>query len=174
MQAVNESPALAWYAVHTKPRQEARAYLNLAQQGYPVFLPLLTAEKVSRHKLVLKEEPLFPRYLFIELDTARTGRGWSAIRSTLGVSGLVTFGSTPAKISAHVIEQLRAYQQAGAQQPQRLFHNGDRLAIVDGPFAGLEAVYQLPSGEDRALVLIEWLGKQVPLQVPPASLRQAA
>ena len=174
MEAIKETPALAWYAVHTKPRQEERARLNLAQQGYPCFLPLLTNEKLSRGKLVLKEEPLFPRYLFIELDTARTGRGWSAIRSTLGVSGLVTFGSTPAKMSAHVIEALRAYQQAGAQQPQRLFHQGDRLAIVDGPFAGLEAVYQLPSGEDRALVLIEWLGKQLPLQLPPASLRQAA
>ena len=85
----------------------------------------------------------------------------------------MTFGSTPAKMDAHVIEQLRAHQQ-GIKEPQRLFHNGDRLAIVDGPFAGLDAVYQLPSGEDRALVLIEWLGKQVPLQVPPASLRQAA
>lgn len=174
MNLVCDVPALAWYAIHTKPRQEQRALQNLQQQGYQCFLPMFTAEKLSRAKLVLKEEPLFPRYLFICLDTAKTGLGWSAIRSTLGVSGLVTFGTTPAKIAAHLIENLRVYQQSEAQSPQRLFNTGDRLEIIHGPFAGLEAIYQLQSGQDRAMVLIEWLGKSVPLQLTPASMRKAA
>ena len=174
MNLVSDMPNLAWYAIHTKPRQEQRALLNLQQQGYQCFLPMFTAEKLSRAKLVLKDEPLFPRYLFICLDAGRTGLGWSAIRSTLGVSGLVTFGNTPARIAAHLIESLRAYQQYETQTPQRLFNNGDRLEIIDGPFSGFEAIYQLQSGQDRAMVLIEWLGKSIPLQLTPASMRKAA
>ena len=164
----------AWYVIHTKARQEQRALLNLQNQGYQCFLPMLTAEKLSRAKVMLKDEPLFPRYIFICLDTAKTGFGWSAIRSTLGVSGLVTFGTTPAKIAMHLIDNLRAYQKSEAQSPQRLFNTGDRLEIIYGPFTWLEAVYQLQSAQDRVIVLIKWLGKSVPLQITPKSLLKVA
>ena len=35
-----------WYAIHTKPRQEQRALLNLTQQGYGCYLPLLATERL--------------------------------------------------------------------------------------------------------------------------------
>ena len=34
----------AWYAVMCKPRQEALAETNLANQGYQVFLPRLATQ----------------------------------------------------------------------------------------------------------------------------------
>ena len=44
--------------------------------------------------------------------------------------------------------------------------------MADGPFAGLEAVYQMPSGDNRAMVLIELMGKSAQMQIAPASLRK--
>ena len=41
----------AWYAVHTKPKQENRALENLQNQGFECFLPLLEIEKVRRGKV---------------------------------------------------------------------------------------------------------------------------
>ena len=82
-----------WYLIYTKPRQEQRALLNLEQQGYECYLPLHAAEKLQRGKLSVVEEPLFPRYLFIQLDTSQTGKSWGPIRSTKGVSHLVAFGN---------------------------------------------------------------------------------
>jgi transcriptional antiterminator RfaH len=35
---------------------------------------------------------------------------------------------------------------------------GDRVRIEEGAFAGLEAVFTLPKGEDRVQVLIDILG----------------
>ena len=50
-----EPASLAWYVIHTKPRQEARALTNLMQQGYQCFLPMITLEKLSRGRLNLVE-----------------------------------------------------------------------------------------------------------------------
>ena len=167
-----EQASLAWYVIHTKPRQEGRALTNLMQQGYQCFLPMITLEKLSRGRVSLVKEPLFPRYLFICLDHGRHGQNWAPIRSTIGVSGLVTFGSNPAKMHHDLIDLLLQQQENLSKAPERLFQSGERLLIGSGAFAGLEAVYQMPSGDNRAMVLIELMGKLAPMQIAPASLRK--
>lgn len=159
-----------WYVIHTKPRQEQRALLNLEQQGYECYLPLLSIEKIRQNSLSLIEEPLFPRYLFIRLDASKSGQSWAPIRSTLGVSRLVTFGSDPAKVHADLINTLRLQNNQLQQTPQRMFNEHDRVQIRSGPFAGLEAVYQMADGESRAMVLIQFLSKPIRLAVAPANL----
>jgi transcriptional antiterminator RfaH len=163
-----------WYVIHTKPRQEQRALSNLQQQGYQCYLPMIAIEKLSRERLSIIEEPLFPRYLFISLDASRYGQNWSPIRSTWGVSGLVSFGSEPAKINSGLIDLLRQQEQCLSEDPQRLFSAGESLLVAEGPFAGLQAIYQMASGENRAMVLIELMGKSAQMQIAPASLRKIA
>ena len=163
-----------WYVIHTKPRQEQRALANLEQQGYTCYLPLLATEKLYRRVLKVVHEPLFARYLFIQLDSSQAGKSWSPIRSTLGVSRLVSFGAEPAVISGELIQALRAQADGQTQQPQRLFEPGERVQIVQGAFAGLEAVYQMADGESRAMVLIDILSKSVKLSLAPTSLKKFA
>lgn len=143
-----------WHVIHTKPRQEQRALLNLQQQGYTCYLPL------------------FARYLFIQLDTAHTGQSWGPIRSTLGVSRLVTFGTEPAKASAELIDSLRTEAASIHTPPKRLFTPGDRVQIKDGPFMGLEGIYHMDDGERRAMVLMELLSKPCKLSFEPGNLRK--
>lgn len=162
-----------WYVIHTKPRQERRALGNLEQQGYECYLPMITAEKLQQGGVVLVEEPLFPRYLFIKLDQGESGRSWGPIRSTRGVNRLVTFGNEPARINPAHIETLRNMRHNTPAGPLRLYSAGERVEITAGPFAGIEAVYQISDGESRALVLIELLDKPVILKIAPAQLRKA-
>jgi transcriptional antiterminator RfaH len=163
-----------WYVVHTKPRQEHRALLNLTQQGYECYLPLVDTEKLRQNVVKLVQEPLFSRYLFIRLDTGMAGKSWGPIRSTIGVCRLVTFGYEPAKVDSELIEILRTHQSGAAHEPVRLFQPGEQVQIKDGPFAGLHAIYQMGDGESRAMVLIEILSKPSQLTLSPASLRKTA
>jgi transcriptional antiterminator RfaH len=165
-------PVMQWYLIHTKPRQEQRALLNLAQQGYVCYLPTIAVERLRRGALTVLQEPLFSRYLFIELSSSQSGQSWAPIRSTQGVSRLVTFGSEPARVDEQLIEALRAQSAQLQETPARLFKAGDAVQIIDGPFAGLQAIYQITDGERRAMVLIELLGKASPLRVAPTSLRK--
>ncbi len=155
-----ETRSASWYVVHTKPRQEARALENLQNQGFECFLPVVKVEKRRLQKVRVVQEPLFSRYLFIQLDECT--QNWSPIRSTLGVSKLVSFGPKPAKVPAEFVQFLR---QAPEQQVVRMFSKGDSIKITQGPLAGLEGVFQALDGEQRAFVLVELLGKPHALKV---------
>lgn len=146
------TPHNTWYVVQTKPRQEFRAEQHLRNQGFRCVLPTLQAEKIRRGRRLFVTEPLFARYLFIELgcDTPN----WGAIRNTRGVSWLVAFGGIPAKLPPGWIDVF----QRRATAPRRLFEPGQRVAVTQGPFSGLEGIYQMPDGESRAIVLLELLG----------------
>lgn len=160
-----------WYLVHTKVRLEQCAKDNLERQGFTCFLPQMRSEKLRRGALKVLAEPLFPRYLFIRSDAGLAAKGWGSIRSTLGVSRLVTFGSQPARLSDALVCLIRM-QCEDAIEPQFYFEAGETLRVTDGPFAGLEAIYQMPDGEGRVMVLLNILSKPVKLAVAPTSLRK--
>jgi transcriptional antiterminator RfaH len=158
-----------WYLVYSKPRQEQCALENLERQGFECFLPLIAVEKLRRKLIVAVQEPLFPRYLFIRLDASQEGRSWNPIRSTTGVSRLVTFGQVPAKVDDSLVTTIRN-SVSDASVRKRHFEPGEVVRINEGPFAGLEAVYQMADGEARVMVLIDILSKKVSLSVKPPSL----
>lgn len=161
-----------WYLIHTKPRQEKCALQNLEQQGYECFLPMLSVEKIRQSQFAIVEEPLFPRYLFIRLGKGDTAKSWSPIRSTKGVNRLVGFGTEPAKVNDELVQTLKNHTAQIRSTPQCLFQSGDKVSITDGPFIGIEAIYQMADGEQRAMILIELMSKPVRMTVSPAQLRK--
>ncbi len=93
-----------WYLIYTKPHKEQVARENLERQGYDTYLPMARIRRRRLGKGANRIEPLFPRYLFIKLDTQTDN--WSPIRSTLGVSNLVKFGMHPSIVPEALIELL--------------------------------------------------------------------
>ena len=162
---------LSWYLVHTKPRQEEIALANLQRQGYECYLPQMRIERIRRRTAEVTTEPMFPRYLFIRLDSSDQGKSWSPIRSTLGVSQLVHFGSRAAKVDHALVDLLRQGEQA--TPAEAMFTSGDSVVITDGPFAGIEAIYQTADAERRAFILLEILAKPVSMHIDAGRLRKA-
>ncbi len=167
-------PTMHWYLIHTKPRQENIALENLQQQGYTCYLPLLNVEKIRRGKLAVVLEALFPRYLFIQLDTALSSQSWTPIRSTKGVNRLVAFGGQPAKVDEVLVSLLKRAEENQPERLQKMFSAGDKVQLTQGAFAGLEGIYQMADGESRAMVLIEILSKPIRIAVEPVELRKLA
>lgn len=163
-----------WYLVHTKPRQEKCAQQNLERQGYLCYLPAIPSEKLRQGLLAVADEPLFPRYLFIRLGQGHSSKSWAPIRSTKGVSRLVSFGAEPAKVDDSLIDLLREREASVLGEPERLFKSGERVRLIEAPFAGIEGIYQMADGERRVMVLIEFLSKPVAVRVAPAGLRKAS
>jgi transcriptional antiterminator RfaH len=168
--AASDRPSMAWYLVRSKPRQEAVALTNLVRQGYESYLPMFAAEKIVRRKKATVQEAMFARYLFVRLDSTGHGQSWSPIRSTIGVSELVRFGSQAAKVDESLIAMLREREALQRENPEALFSSGDHVVITEGAFAGLEAIYQMNDAEGRAMVLLDLLSKPVPMKINPASL----
>ena len=54
-----------------------------------------------------------------------------------------------------------------------MFALGEHVVVADGPFAGLEAIYQTTDAERRSMILLEMLGKLVSMRIDTTSLRKA-
>lgn len=150
-----------WYVVQTKPRQESVAMENLQRQGYYCYCPMTEVERRQRGRWVCIREPLFPRYIFIQLEEGRDN--FSPVRSTFGVAKLVSFGNEPATISETLVSAIR--EQENAMQKKNntadIWSPGTRLQITEGPLAGVHAIFQEKNGTDRVVVLLSLLGKEI-------------
>ena len=164
-----------WYAVCCKPRQEAVAEENLLHQHFHVYLPRIRIRRRRRGQWTDAVEVLFPRYLFIRIDPLRGNM--APVRSTRGVVGLVRFGGQPAVVPDEVIDALLRCEDpvSGLHQENHTpFRAGDRITLVDGPFAGMEAVFAEQDGEKRVIVLLELLGKTNKVRVDRDWVAKAA
>ena len=156
----------SWYLIHTKPRQEQIAKENLLRQGYEIYLPLAPVRRRRKKKITQVIEPMFPRYLFIQLSDQTDD--WRPIRSTLGVSVLVKFGEVPAKIPVTLIQELRSREDESGVQvlEQKTLSKGDHVRIAEGPLEGYAGIYQCKTGKDRVMLLLEIAQQTINFTLP--------
>ncbi len=63
-------------------------------------------------------------------------------------------------------------QSEGSEVVLRHFEPGEQVVVTDGPFVGVEAIYQMADGEGRVILLLNILSKQVKMTVSPVSVRK--
>jgi len=161
-----------WFLLQTKSKQESRAVENLARQGIDSFSPMIRVEKVFRGKRVVREEALFPCYLFVNFNQSAIST--TSVRSTRGVRHFVTCAGSPVVVPDRLIEQLQKRADLGDEQlVSDLPQTGDQLEVIEGPFRGLNAVFTEVDGNQRAVVLIKLLNQQVRASIPLSSLTAA-
>ncbi|WP_346795967.1 transcription termination/antitermination NusG family protein [Halomonas sp. Bachu 37] len=162
-----------WYAVQCKGGESFRAEDNLANQGFNVFHPILRRQRKRNSRLEWITEPLFPYYLFIELDQVTSN--WRPIRSTRGVLRLLSFGNNPAPVPSELIQLLQGATITPEAPDIPEFAPGETIHIEEGPFAGQGATFveylaKQKSGEARAIVLLDLLNRPQRLEISLAQL----
>ncbi len=161
----SESTDKRWYLVYAKPKKEELARVNLERQGYPTYLPKMRTPRRRAGRRIIRVEPMFPRYLFVHLDTEFDN--WAPIRSTLGVISLVRFGMFPSPVPDDLIETLHARDNSqGIQEiPLNTFEEGQKVRIEDGPFMGYEGIFLAQTSQERVMILLDIVGKQARAKV---------
>jgi transcription elongation factor/antiterminator RfaH len=153
-----------WFVVHTLPHQEKRAQLQIENQRYRTFLPKREKrEKTIRHarKLTTVVAPFFPRYMFVILDPERDQ--WRPINGTLGVARLVMQADRP---QPGIVETLIASTGPdGLLQMRPQLKVGDRVRLTQGPFAEYLGTLERLDDSGRVRVLLDMLGRRVPILV---------
>ena len=158
---------MTWYVIQHKPAQGDRALINLQNQGVTCFYPKVNVERVRAGKRCQRLEPLFPGYLFASLEN--TDPMWSRLRSTRGVLRVVGFGGKPAPLEDSVIEHIRASLDKVSEQGG--IRPGQPVELEEGPFRGIHAIFQAYDGEERAIVLINFMQSRKPVRVPLSALK---
>ena len=165
-----------WFAVYTRPRMESVALENLERQGFHCFLPLANNpyQRLSNNNKLLIEA-LFSRYMF--LRAVPEMQNLATVRSTRGVVGLVRSGFVLVRVPEAIIDGLRARLDpvTGLVNLDPVPLNpGDKVRLFDGPLAGVEGILEVTTGEQRALMLMEILGRPTTVAVDSLLLKRAS
>jgi transcriptional antiterminator RfaH len=164
-----------WFVVHTRPHAERCARDQLSAQGFHVFLPQYLRKCAHAGRVAHKARPLFPRYLFVEID--RAVQRWRCINGTIGVSRLLGTDEGPTPIASCVVEELlRRRDENGlialAADPH--FALGDKVRILGGAFASVLGLFEGFADRDRVLILVDLLGRKVRVTLDETDIEQAA
>ena len=150
-----------WYVVHTRPNGELRATLNLERQGFKTYLARYLKERRHARKVERILRPLFPRYVFVNLDT--DADRWRSILGTFGVDYLIGNGDKPTPVPEGIVEDIRAHENelGFVMLSPKTLRPGQKVQIVEGPLAMQTALFHCATDNERAVFLLQILGRQV-------------
>ena len=164
-----------WYLIYCKPGQDSRAELNLARQGFKVFRPTIKVvkERIGRSDTV-RCESLFPRYVFIQVDPHT--KSIAPAMSTYGVANFVKFGNRFAVAPDQLISEIVANvdTQIYLQEQRDRIKHGDEIYLNGHGFDQVRAIYCNPVGSQRAMILLNILGKEAKISVPTECISRQA
>jgi transcriptional antiterminator RfaH len=163
-----------WYVVQTQANAENKAACHLARQGFETYLPRYLKKRRHARRIETVAAPLFPRYLFVEIDFAV--QRWRSIFSTVGVSRLVCNGDQPAPVPDDVIRSLRS--RADTSGLIRLVHrpsfrSGNKVRILEGAFYDCLGIYDGMTDHDRVGILLDLLGRKVRISLDAEAIAAA-
>ena len=93
-----------WCVVYTNVNKETIAEKNLIGQNFITYMPKY--KKIISHarKISTVIKPLFPRYLFVNVDLV--AQRWPIINSTYGVNVIISMEGKPVIISEDIINKI--------------------------------------------------------------------
>ncbi len=166
---------MRWYVAHTQPLAEAKASWHLRNQGFAVYLPRYLKRRRHARRTDWVPAPLFPRYLFIGMNLAVAR--WRAIRSTVGIAGLVCQGDQPEPVPRGIVETIQARENEKGVVTllaAPVFDKGERVRITEGALRGLNGLFESITDEERVIILLDLLGRQVCVRVPLENVQAVA
>lgn len=163
----------SWYVAQVKPNADQIAKRNLGRQGFRTFQPMEMRTLARRGRLIEQICPFFSGYLFVSYPAASAP--WSLVSSTYGVSRLVRFGERPAAVPDSVMADLfGACDQNDVISVTPALAPGDWVEVARGPLTNFVGHVQRLAADQRAIILLDIIGKQTRVAVNTADLRAAS
>jgi transcription antitermination factor NusG len=157
--AVRHDP---WFALKVRPRFERTALAHLRYRGYDPFLPTYVAQRRWSDRVKSLELPLFPGYLFCQLDL----KSRLPILTTPGVNFIVGIGRVPEPISEQEIESLRTMVGSGLRyEPYPYLSAGQLVRVEQGALAGVVGRVTTQKNVFRLIISIELLMRSVSTEI---------
>ena len=159
-----------WFVIQFKPNSHYHATNNLNRQGFETFLPLHDTTLRRNSRFVKSTKPLFPGYMFVSFD--KTEHKWQKITNTYGVSRLITFNSSLKSIPTTFVNSLmKRYDSSGKLISIVKMKKGDKVKILEGPFANFIATVEEYEAEHRIWVLMDLMGRKSKILAPSDTLQ---
>jgi transcriptional antiterminator RfaH len=159
-----------WFILNTKLNAHHKAVKNLNHQGFETFLPLYEVASQRARQFTNTTRPLFPGYMFVRFDREKCK--WHKINNTYGVSRLITFNSCLKPIPTIIVNNLiKRCDLSGKLLPVEKLKKGDKVTVLNGPFANFVATVEMYKNDKRIWILMNLMGRETKIQSPAIRLQ---
>jgi transcription antitermination factor NusG len=156
-----------WFAVYTLSCREKQVARHLEMHSIEHFLPVTKSRRRWKNGCtVLVEEPLFPGYLFVQID--RSDR--THVLGVPGVHSIVGTGKDPIALPHFEIETLRRSVDHLRIEPHPYLNVGEKATILRGPLAGMTGIVVRKKNGLRFILSLDLIMKSVAVEVDAADL----
>jgi transcription antitermination factor NusG len=165
-----------WHVVNTAPSTEVKVCGFLALHGIESYAPEFSHPRGTRPGSVRdgRHRWIFPGYVFFRAPAGFAD--WHLVHWAPGVRRLLRGGTAPAVMDDAVLEELRRRLDTTRPRHQGAgFQSGQRVRVDSGALAMIDAVFDRCLGApDRVRILVQLLGRQIPVDVNVTILSAAS
>ncbi len=151
---------LRWFVAHTKPRREKKLVEYCRKQGIAVTLPCYNSAHKYRGKTVVFQKPLFPGYVFLQLETPQKDsvRQNDHVAKLLEVFDQETF-------QRQLQDILFALETNLEVRLAPAIGEGMRVRIKTGPLQGLEGWVERRQGLTTVFLRLDFINRAAAVRI---------
>jgi transcriptional antiterminator NusG len=165
--------AREWFVVHCYSGYENKVKRNLEQRItsmdmenyiFSVIVPTEEEIEVRDGKRRTYQRRVFPGYILVEM--VLTDDSWYVVRNTPGVTGFVGMGTKPTPLREEEVQRIITRMEAEAPKVKVTFKPGEKVRIVQGPFADfIGNVDDLNMEKGKVRVMVSFFGRETPVEL---------
>jgi len=182
---------LAWFIIHTYSGYEAKVRESLRQRiviegrseyfgnieiPEETYEEMRTDSKTGRKERVLRKRKSFPGYLLIQIAVTKKGSNyeisdtdWHLVRNTPKVTSFVSANKKrPSPLTDEEVLQIMNHTEETQERPKPKFsfERGEKVRIIDGPFANFEGeVDEIHEERNTIKVMVTVFGRSTPVEL---------
>ena len=177
-QAVGEgdqsrNPNSKWYVIHTYSGYENKVKTNLehrvtsmdmADKIFRVVVPTEEEVEIKNGQRRTVQKKIFPGYVLV--DMVLEDDSWYVVRNTPGVTSFVGSGNTPTPLPESEVQAILRQMREEKPQVRVTYKKGDRVKIIDGPFAEfMGTIDEVQEEKTKLRVLVSMFGRETPVEL---------
>jgi transcriptional antiterminator RfaH len=155
-----------WFCIYTNPREENLAFNELSNKGWRLYFPRYKRTISHARKIEEKIYPFFPRYFFALNNNYFS---LTSLKKTRGLANYIHYyDGTPAYVNNDVINLLktREDQNGFIRLNCKRFNRGNKVFVIKGTFKKLSAIFLVQNDDERAKVMLEFMGREHIVPMP--------
>jgi len=157
---------LRWFVAHTRPRREKKLVEYCARLRIAATLPCYDSAHKYRGKTVVFRKPLFPGYVFLQLESAKK----NAVRQNEHVANLLEVFDQEA-FEKQLNDILLALEAKVGVRLAPAIGEGMRVRIKNGPLQGMEGWVEQRYGMSTVLLRLDFINQAAAVKLDADSLQ---
>ncbi len=162
---VPHSAGLDWYVAHVRPRCEKKLVEHGRIYYFSTTLPTYESTKKYRGKVVTFQKPLFPGYVFLQLNR----ESWNIAMKSDYVANMLQVHDQE-EFREQLGDILFALEQKVELRLEPTIEVGSRVLLKSGPLQGQEGWVEDRFGMTTVLLRLDFIGQAVAIKVEASML----